>query len=562
MAWLNSAPGLGSLLAPEQFVAIAELRWRIFVNSLRTLRGRLELVSRILVGIGYSIFGIGGMIGIGVAAWYIVSHEALEWLLLPFWFIFLYWQLFPVMATAFSENFDATNFLRFPLSYRAYFLMRLIYGALDPTTLVAAFWLVGLAMGIGAASPRELPWTLFVLAAFAVFNIALSRAIFSWIERWLARRRSREILGVLFFLLIICLQFVSPIMTYYSHHGRPHPPAALALATYFVALQQFLPPGLAAAALEQPLLGNFALALGAFALLCVYTLAFFAVLNVRLLAQYRGENLSESAAPVAARKGKQAVQTSWDLGGLSSAIAAIFEKDCRYLSRSGPMIFPLLMPLVIIVILRFSFANPQHGSDFLHRHVEFALPIGVAYALLILSNLSFNCFGTEGAGVQFYYMSPVRFRDVLLAKNLVQALILALEMVLVWIAVAFLFEPPSPSMTLATLVGAVFGSLVNFTVGNLLSLYSPKKIDWAAFGRQRASGITALAVLGAQAGTFGLAAIAGGVAAYFHEVWPATIILLLLAAAALRGYLYELGRLDSFAISRRETLIAETCRAA
>lgn len=560
MAWLSSAPE--SVLTREQFAAIAELRWRIFVNSLRTLHGRLELASRIMAGIGYSILGIGGTLGIAVAAWFIVSRDALEWLALPLWFIFLYWQLFPVMATAFTENFDAATFLRFPLNYRSYFVLRLTYGSLDPTTFVAVLWLTGLALGIGAAAPRAWPWALFVLAAFAAFNIALSRAIFSWIERWLARRKSREILGVLFFLLIIGVQFISPLTTYYTHHySRLHPPAEFAYATQFVAVQKFLPPGLAAVALVGPLQGDFVLSLGSFALVSAYTFLFLAVLNIRLLAQYRGENLSESAAPIVARKGKQSVQASWELGGLSSPVSAIFEKEFHYLSRSGPMIFPLLMPLVILLILRFSFANARHGSDFLQKHVEFAFPIGVAYAVLILSNLSYNCFGTEGAGVQFYYMSPVRFRDVLLAKNLAQSLILALEMVLVWLVVAFLFEPPSPGMTMATVVGAVFGSLVNFGVGNLMSLYSPKKIDWAAFGRQRASGITALVVLGAQAATFGLAATAGAVAAYFHQIWVADLVLLLLATAAYRGYRYELSRLDSFALTRRESLITEICRA-
>lgn len=560
MAWLSSAPE--SELTREQFSAIAQLRWRIFVNSLRTLRGRLELVSRLFAGIGYSVAGIGGAVGIGIGSWYIVSHEALEWLALPFWFIFIYWQLFPVMASAFTENFDAANFLRFPLNYRSYLLLRLIYGTLDPTTFVAMLWLAGLALGIGAAAPRALPWALFVLTAFAAFNIALSRAIFSWIERWLARRKSREILGVFFFLLVIGVQFISPLTTYYTHHyNRLHQPATLTYATPFVTAQRFFPPGTAAVALAEPLQGDFALSLGAFALLCAYTVLFLAVLNIRLLAQYRGENLSESAAPAIASKGKQGIQTSWDLGGLSSPVSAIFEKEFHYLSRSGPMIFPLVMPLVVLLILRFSFANARHASDFLQKHIEFAFPIGVAYALLILSNLSYNCFGTEASGVQFYYMSPVRFRDVLLAKNLAQSLILAVEMVLVWIVVAFLFEAPSPGITLVTLVGAVFGSLVNFGIGNLMSLYSPKKIDWAAFGRQRASGITALVVLGAQAATFALAAIAGAIAAYFHEIWPATIILLLLAAAAFRGYTYELSRLDSFAVNRREGLIAEICRA-
>jgi len=561
MARLKSAPD--RLRTRQQFSAIVELRWRVFVNSLRTLRGRLELVSRFFAGIGYSILGIGGAIALGVAAWYIVSHDQLEWLALPLWGILLYWQLFPVVATAFVETFDAQNFLRFPLRYRSYFLMRLIYGSLDPTTFVTILWLGGLAAGISARVPRLLPWALLVLAAFAAFNISLSRAIFSWIERWLARRRSREILAVFFFLFIIGAQFISPLTNYYLHHpNRLHRPPTFALRLPLLSAEKFSPPGLTSAALAHALNNDFAFALGAFALLCLYTMALLALLHVRLLAQYRGENLSEAPAHATARKknNKEAIPAGWDLGGLSGSVAAIFEKEFHYLSRSGPMLFPLVMPVVILLIFRFGLASARHSSDFFQTHAGFAFPIGAAYAVLILSNFSYNCFGTEGAGVQLYFLSPVHFREVLLAKNLAQGIILLLEMVLVWIGVAFLFYPPSVGITLATLVGALFAVLVTFTVGNWMSLYAPKKIDWAAFGRQRGAAVTGLAVLGVQAGTLGLAAMAVLIAAYLHRPWVATALLFVFAAAALRGYTYALSHIDAIAVRHRESMIAELCR--
>jgi ABC-2 type transport system permease protein len=560
MARLNSTSE--RLATSSQFAAIAELRWRIFIHSLRTLRGRLELVSRIFAGIGYSVIGLGGTIGLGVASWYIVSHHQLEWLALPLWGVFLYWQLFPVIATAFVETFDAQSFLRFPLSYRSYFLMRLVYGSLDPTTFVALVWLAGLAVGISARAPRLLPWVLMVFAAFAAFNISLSRALFSWIERWLARRKSREILFLLFLFFVIGVQLISPLMNYYlNHYHRSHHPPAFALAMEFLSIERFLPPGLASAAVVHALQDDFTRALGAFALLCVYTSAFLAVLHVRLLAQYRGESLSEAAVPAAAqRKNHEAVPAGWNLGGLSGSVAAIFEKEFHYLFRSGPMLFPLVMPFVILVIFRFSLANARHSSDFLRAHAGFAFPMGAAYAILILSGWSYNCLGTEGAGVQFYFMSPVRFREVLLGKNLAQGAILLAETILVWIGAAVLFRPPSVGITLATLVGALFAVLVTFIVGNLMSLYAPKKIDWAAFGKQRASAVTGLALLGVQAGTLGLAGMAVLVAAYFHQTWIGTVLLLFLAAGALRAYTYLLTRVDAVASRRRETVIAELCR--
>ena len=217
---MNSSPGMR-----EQFAAISLLRWQVFTHSLRNLRGRMELASRIIMMFGYAVVGLGGTIALGILSWYLISHDALAWFALPLWLLFLYWQLFPVMATAFTENFDASNFLRFPLSYRSYFLIRLAYGALDPTSVIGAVWLIGMAVGIGVSAPMLFPWAALVLACFGAFNILLNRAIFAWLDRWLARRKSREILGVVFILFVIGIQFVGNATGYflrrYGNHRRP-----------------------------------------------------------------------------------------------------------------------------------------------------------------------------------------------------------------------------------------------------------------------------------------------------------------------------------------------------
>ena len=75
--------------ARQQLAAIAELRWRIFVNSLRTFRGRLELVSRIFIGLAFVAGGIGGAIGLGGAAWFLISEGNPEWLGALLWPVFL-----------------------------------------------------------------------------------------------------------------------------------------------------------------------------------------------------------------------------------------------------------------------------------------------------------------------------------------------------------------------------------------------------------------------------------------------------------------------------------------
>jgi hypothetical protein len=54
--------------ARGQLAAIAELRWRLFINSLRTTRGRLEFLSRGLVSLAFLLGGLGGCLVMGRAS--------------------------------------------------------------------------------------------------------------------------------------------------------------------------------------------------------------------------------------------------------------------------------------------------------------------------------------------------------------------------------------------------------------------------------------------------------------------------------------------------------------
>ncbi|MGH7836614.1 MAG: hypothetical protein ACREQC_02170, partial [Candidatus Binataceae bacterium] len=127
MAGLNFSPSTRAQLA-----AIARVRWQLFSHSLRTIRGRLEMISRIFAGISFGVLGLGGAVGIAADSWYFVSHGKTEQVALLLWPILLFWQIFPVMATAFTENVDSSNLLRFPLTFPGYFLVRMVYGSLDP----------------------------------------------------------------------------------------------------------------------------------------------------------------------------------------------------------------------------------------------------------------------------------------------------------------------------------------------------------------------------------------------------------------------------------------------
>src|ERR1700683_1859271 len=249
-----------------QLSTIAWLRWRLFRNGLRSTRSQLELVSHIFVSLAFAIGGFGGALGMAFAAALMISAGKPELIALLLWFVFIFWQVFPIMATAFTDNPDSSDLLRFPLSYRSYFLVRLAYGAFDPATALGSLWSFGILVGVGFAKPALLPWTLLVLLAFAVFNFVFLQMIFAWMERWLAQRRTRELMGILFVLLMLSFQLLGPLT---EHFGRRAGPDVERGVEVLAPGQSLLPPGLAANAIAQAVNSRFMAGFSSLALLCV-----------------------------------------------------------------------------------------------------------------------------------------------------------------------------------------------------------------------------------------------------------------------------------------------------
>ena len=538
-----------------QLVAIARVRWHIFVHSLRTTKGALELFSRIVIGVIITGGGVGGAVLLGVGAWYLVSHGKADGLLLLLWPVFMFWQFFPVMATALTETMDSSELLRFPLNYRSYVLVRLVYGALDPATVLGSLWLIGITLGIGWARPALFAWAALVLGVFGVVNMLLTQMVFAWIERWLAQRRTREIFAVLFFLLIISFQLIGPLLSRYGDQSN---------ATFHQAgrvagpVQAVLPPGIAASAIASAVNGRHTAALLLLLGLSLYGAGFLRVLSVRLRAQYRGENLSEVGRSERLARAER-VRAGWELLGLPGPVAAVVEKEFRYLSRSGPVLLTFVTPIVMLFVFGLG-GRSGPGSGFLQHWPELALPVGAGYALLLLTNLIYNNFGPDGGGIQFYLTSPASFRSVMLGKNIAHLGVLAAEVVVLWLGASLLYRMPSAAAVLLTLAGLLFAAPMNLAAGNLLSLYSPKKTEFGTFGRQRASQVTVLASFVIQGVVFGVAGLAIFAARSYGSLLMAVAMFVGLGAVATAVYFFVLGQVDRLALRRREVLTTELCK--
>src|SRR5208282_6624237 len=108
----------------------------------------------------------------------------------------------------------------------------------------------------------------------------------------------------------------------------------------------------------------------------------------------------------------------------------------------------------------------------------------------------------------------------------------------------------------ATVAGLLFAVPLNFAAGNLLSIYSPKKRDFATLGRQNVSQTTVLVSLGLQIVIVGVGVAAFALARFYENLWIAALLFLVLAAISIPVYVIVLRRIDGIAIQRRETLLA------
>jgi len=529
----------------------------MFVNGLRTRRGKMELVSRIVITLAFALGSLGSFTAATGFAWYFVSQGNAEFLAILLWPVFFFWQAFPVMATAFTNNPDSSDLLRFPLTYRSYFLIRLAYGFFDPASALGSVALFGILLGISFARPLLSPWALLVLLTFALFNLVLMQTIFAWIERWLAQRRTREILGVLFILSMLSFQLIGPMAERFERKPSPELKKAFEIAGQ---IQRALPPGLAANAIAKASKAQYFTGFASLLFLGTVTTAIGYLLHLRLRRQFHGENLSEAAARPAVAP-VRGLQVGWDLPGFSQSVAAVFEKEIRYLARSGPMLLTLIMPIFMLLVFRLGPMNPMRHTNFLSRTPDMAFPGAAAYSLLVLTNLVFNSFGGDGGGIQFFYASPVHFRQIVLGKNLTHAGVLLANTALAWIAVTYLYGAPHLAVSVATIAGLLFAAPLNFTAGNLLSIYTPRKRDFATFGRQNVSQTTVLVSLGVQIVIVSVGAAAFVVARLYKNLWIAVLAFLALSAITIPLYIMVLRRLDGIAIERRETLVAELCRA-
>lgn len=579
MAELDSPP----IPATTQLLAVAWLRWRIFVNGfVRRSSGQrrigglvVTILLRLLLWPFFSLMAIAPALGCGYIAWRAVAHHHPQSLASLLAAVVIGWQFIAVNGVSMAATlatFDPASLLRFPLRFGRYLVLRLALGLLTPSTIVGCLVLFAAAVGIGIADASLLPAALIVLGIYAAMNIFFSRMVAVWLERWLATRRAREIFGMLMAFFIVGFQYFN-YRGMGSHHASPSTNGWLIVflngTHHFLS---WLPPAFAANSIV--LTAHPFARLGQLAALLLWTAAFLTAFALRLHKQFLGEYLAEGAPRTSAPAG---APSRLGLGGhaapaavvnrqlatsnrqlatsfLSPALAACLRKEWVYLRGNGNQVVGMVTPLIFVILF---------AKGMMARHPSYLLAGSIGYATLGLLAALYNVFGADGAGVQLYLLAPVRLRDVILAKNIASLALLGTEIALAWVVVMALAATPIPlANQVSTFFWAVFLLFANLTLGTLRSIQSPSKVAIAQARRVRspsASKTSGLLVLSILLGSILLQVPVTMLCSHFHNLWLGAVIFAPLAAAAVSAYALLLANADRLILSHRDLFAQDLC---
>lgn len=550
-------------LARSQYAALIRMRWLMASHRLRTPQGYWELGARGLSVLFYGAMGLGMSVGFGTMANYLAHREDWQGLSFVFGAILLVWQSVPIGMAWFQSHFEMSWLMRFPVSFGSFFLLHLVAGIADVSTLMGGLCCFGIWIGVSVARPQLAIWALVVVLLFAVLNVMMVRLILLWMDRWLSRRRSREIVGAALVALVLSLQLLNPALRKDNsvHHGSQQQrvmagslaremPVAMSQAAE--AINRWLPPGFAALTLQQADRGHGTMALEALAGLGIFGVALALLLGVRVRAEFRGENLGETADMDGSSR--EVAGAAIRGGGL---VSALLQKELLTTMRSMPVMYALGAPLFMVLVL----------SSLLHTNSPeswgrsaYALPACLAYALMGVSQLIFNTLGLEGGGVRLIFLSPTPVRKVMLAKNLFHGLAFACVATVAWVLTSLRVGWPDEVMTASTVAWLLFALPANLAIGNLFSLKMPHRLDPGKLTRQRGSAATALLTILVQITLIAIAATVFLLSARLGYMWMAVPVFLGLAVAASYMWLRVYEGLDALASENRDLLMQMLAR--
>ncbi len=467
------------------------LRWKMFLRGFTRASGR---IGYIIGTVFQFLFGllIGGVVGVGsyFAYHYLDAPANAEVLFLVLTGAYLLWLMLPLFEFSVNEGLDISKLALFPLTRWELMTSLLFSTLLDVPTIGLFLVLAAVVVGWAFSVPLALIALLTMLVFYAQV-VAMSQLVLALLARTLQSRRFRDLTVILFVILssscYIIQQFVFRGLASTNFLG------ALKNATFSPYLQ-WLPPGMAARAVQQASLGNWGASLAWLAGLVVVTLA---VLYLWQQVVERGLGSTEGGArtvrarrrqehPLVARTDGQTASV-WERL-LPPQVLAIAVKDLKYYRRDPQLLGLLFQSILSIVVLLVVTLFNTGGTNRLTFLGSWTVMIAPLYIFLSLYTLSYNVLGIERQSLTTLFLFPIEPKRILWGKNLVVLGIGVVEEILIILLAAFLtgawsFVLPAFAIGLAG-IGVILG------IGNFTSVFFPMRMRQIQRGFQSSAANT------------------------------------------------------------------------
>ncbi len=380
--------------------------------------------------------------------------------------VYLYWLAIPVLLASKGSSLELSKLVVYPIPSSEFFrlemLLRLSAG-LEPLIIVAGAF-------IGLCLNRAIPaWAPAAIIVFVLFTVFSATGLHDLIGRLMMRRGVREIVGLLFVVVVALPQLII----------RQHNPAHLQRAGEIASWIGW--PWSAAALLAEGHARpqNFAV-----------LLAWVAAAYIFGRRQFEHTLTFDASAAGSTRRPKTSRGMDWFFrwpnAVFADPIAALVEKELRFLTRASRfrMVFVMGFSFGLIIWWPMAFGRQQQSwmaSNF--------ITVVSLYAVLLLSDVLFwNEFGFDRHAAQFYFAAPVEMRTILIGKNIAAGFFVLLETTIAMVICALLRLPFTGLHVLEAYAATIVASLLLLGIGNLTSVYSPRAVDPARALRSTRSG--------------------------------------------------------------------------
>ncbi|HTS61813.1 MAG TPA: hypothetical protein VMH28_07295 [Candidatus Acidoferrales bacterium] len=385
-----------------------------------------------------------------------------KYLALAFLAAWAYWQAVPALTASMGSSLDMRKLMIYPVPHERLFRVEILLRAATGAEMIMVVCggTAGLAMNPAAGGWRVLP----PAALFVAFNLLLASGARSLLERMLSKRRVREVLIFVLFML-----WMAPRLLYLT--GRMPELRSWGSASHSVVW----PWGAAALGATGHSTAGALLSLACWTLLA----AWFGRSQFERSLHY--DAIAAQATPLAGGTTRfQALAAAfYKLPSLilRDPLAAIVEKELRSLARAPRfrMVFVMGFSFGVMVWLPMILGGRAGSYGAFSRHF---LTVVCLYAMTLLGQVSYwNCFGFDRSAAQIYYAAPQPIRLTLVGKNLASIAYIYLE-ALILTAVVMLFRIRFGAAEFAeTFVVLGVCSLYMLAMGNISSVQYPRGLN-------------------------------------------------------------------------------------